>query len=64
MELNELIHQRKLKLDALRSQGVSGYGKPLPGRVDIGQVRQDFEAGKKVVICGRLMAKRGHGKVI
>jgi hypothetical protein len=46
MELNELIQQRKIKLDNLRSQGIHGYGKPLPGRVDIGQVRQEFEAGK------------------
>jgi lysyl-tRNA synthetase, class II len=64
MELNELIQQRKIKLDNLRSQGIHGYGKPLAGRVDIGQVRQEFEAGKKASISGRLMAKRGHGKII
>ena len=64
MELNELIQQRKTKLENLRSQGIHGYGKPLAGRVDIGQVRQEFEAGKKASICGRLMAKRGHGKII
>ena len=64
MELHELIQQRMLKLKNLRDSGVAGYGKPFASRVDIGQVRQEFEAGKKVVICGRLTAKRGHGKVI
>ncbi|MFA6384061.1 MAG: lysine--tRNA ligase [Candidatus Omnitrophota bacterium] len=64
MELHELIQQRKTKLENLRAGGIPGYGKPFPGHVDISRVRQEFEAGKKVIICGRLMAKRGHGKVI
>ncbi len=64
MELNELIRQRETKLEALRSKGVQGYGKPFPGREDIGRVRDAFEEGRKIVVCGRLMAKRGHGKVI
>jgi lysyl-tRNA synthetase, class II len=64
MELHELIQQRKIKLENLRASGIAGYGKPFPGHIDIGQARQEFEAGKKVVVCGRLMAKRGHGKVV
>jgi lysyl-tRNA synthetase, class II len=64
MELHELIQQRMMKLESLRGHGIQGYGKPFPGHVDIGQVRQEFEAGKKACICGRLMAKRGHGKVV
>ncbi|MCU0650940.1 MAG: lysine--tRNA ligase [Candidatus Omnitrophica bacterium] len=64
MELNELIQQRKIKLDNLRSKGIQGYGKPLPGRVDIAAVREAFQEGKKVSVCGRLTAKRGHGKIV
>lgn len=64
MELHELMQQRILKLKNLRESGIQGYGKPFAGHVDIGWVREEFEAGKKVVICGRLTAKRGHGKVV
>ena len=64
MELHELIQQRILKLKNLQESGIQGYGKPFAGHVDIGRVREEFEAGKKVVICGRLTAKRGHGKVV
>ena len=64
MELNEIIQQRKAKLEALKSQGVAVYDKPFPNRLDIGEVINNFQEGKKVSICGRLMAKRLHGKVI
>lgn len=64
MELHELIQQRISKLKNLRASGIYGYGKPFSGHIDIGRVREEFEQGKKVVICGRLTAKRGHGKVI
>jgi len=64
MEINEIIQQRKAKLEALKSQGVPVYDKPFPNRLDIGEVISSFQEGKKVSICGRLMAKRLHGKVI
>ncbi len=64
MELNEIIRQRKAKLETLTGQGVAVYDKPFPNRLDIGEVINNFQEGKKVSICGRLMAKRLHGKVI
>jgi len=64
MEINEIIQQRKAKLEALKSQGVAVYDKPFPNRLDIGEVINNFQEGKKVSVCGRLMAKRLHGKVI
>jgi lysyl-tRNA synthetase, class II len=64
MELNEIIQQKKAKLEALTAQGVPVYDKPFPNRLDIGEVAGNFQEGKKVSVCGRLMAKRLHGKVI
>jgi lysyl-tRNA synthetase class 2 len=64
MELNEIIQQRKAKLVALKDRGVPVYDKPFPNRLDIAEVINNFQEGKKVSISGRLMAKRLHGKVI
>jgi lysyl-tRNA synthetase, class II len=64
MEINEIIQQRKDKAQLLKQAGVPVFDKPYPGRLDIGQIIANFQEGKKVHVCGRLMAKRGHGKVI
>nr|MBP7216618.1 lysine--tRNA ligase [Candidatus Omnitrophota bacterium] len=62
MELEELIHQRKVKLESLRQLGINPYGTPLPGCAAIGSLIADFKEGAKVTITGRIMAKRSHGK--
>jgi lysyl-tRNA synthetase, class II len=64
MELNEIIEQRKAKLEALKAKGMDPYGRPFPCSMQIGQVLSCFEAGKKVAVNGRLTAKRGHGKAM
>jgi len=64
MEINEIIQLRKDKSAALRSAGVAVFDKPDPARLDVGSVLSNFQEGLKVHVCGRLMAKRGHGKVI
>ncbi len=64
MELNEIIEQRKAKLEALKSKGAEPYGRPFPCSLQIGQALADFQEGKKVALNGRLMAKRGHGKAV
>ena len=64
MEINEIIQQRKDKAELLKQAGVLVFDKSYPGRLDIGQIIANFQEGKKVHVCGRLMAKRGHGKVI
>ncbi|HRZ14242.1 MAG TPA: lysine--tRNA ligase [Candidatus Omnitrophota bacterium] len=64
MELHEILELRKAKLEALRSQGVTVYARPFPNRIDIGEVTAHFEENKKASLCGRLMAKRLHGKVM
>jgi len=64
MEINEIIQQRKSKLETLQTQNVSVFDTVFPDRADIKAVLDSFEEGKKVSVCGRLMAKRSHGKVI
>ena len=64
MEINEIIQQRLEKLKNLQAQGIPIYNVVYPERQNIALVRDSFEAGKIVAICGRLMAKRQHGKVV
>jgi len=64
MELNEIILQRKAKLEALKAQGIPVYDKPYSGCLDIAGVINGFQEGLKVAVCARLTAKRGHGKVV
>ncbi|MDP2905486.1 MAG: amino acid--tRNA ligase-related protein, partial [Candidatus Omnitrophota bacterium] len=62
MELDDIISQRKAKLEALRAKGIDIYGAPKGLRTDIGPALVDFQEGRKVSFCGRVMAKRQHGK--
>jgi lysyl-tRNA synthetase, class II len=64
MEINEIVKLRRDKSEGLKQAGIAVFDQPYPGRLDIGQIIVDFQEGKKVHVCGRLMAKRGHGKVI
>lgn len=64
MELNEIIQQRREKLESLKGKGVCVYSKSISSRLDIGEVISTFTEGKKVSLAGRIMAKRLHGKVI
>ena len=64
MEINEIIQQRKDKADSLKQAGVKVFDKPYSDRLDIQDVLANFQEGRKVYVCGRLMAKRGHGKVV
>ena len=62
MELNELMQQRKIKAEALKSKGLSLYPAKTPKHIQIGVVLVDFKEGAKAAFCGRIIAKRGHGK--
>jgi len=62
MELDEIIAQRRAKLEALKAKGVAVYGAPPADRLDIGPELVNFQEGKKMSFCGRVMAKRQHGK--
>lgn len=64
MELKEIIEQRKAKLSALKEKGICAYPSIVSSRVDIGEILKGFCEGKKVTVCGRVMANRLHGKVM
>lgn len=64
MEINEIIQQRMDKLAGLRKLGLSAYDTVFEGRINIEQALNGFQQDKNVTLCGRLMAKRLHGKVI
>ncbi|MCU0652043.1 MAG: lysine--tRNA ligase [Candidatus Omnitrophica bacterium] len=63
MELNEIIQQRQAKIESLKAKGSLVYASAPSGCVTIASVTVDFQEGKKVSLCGRITAKRAHGKV-
>jgi lysyl-tRNA synthetase class 2 len=62
MELNELIEQRKAKAEALKAKGFLLYPAKVAEYIPIGQVLAGFQEGAKASFCGRIIAKRSHGK--
>ena len=62
MELNELVEQRKVKAEALKAKGLSLYPAKVAQHIPIGQATSDFKEGTKTSFCGRITAKRAHGK--
>jgi len=64
MEINEIIEQRKGKLASLQAKGVSVYDAVFSQRVNIIEALNNFKEGDSIALCGRLMAKRSHGKVV
>ncbi|MBI4706303.1 MAG: lysine--tRNA ligase [Candidatus Omnitrophica bacterium] len=69
MELNEILAQRRAKLEALEAKGINPYGAScLTSRSEIGGLINSFKEGAQEVVkvsaSGRIMAKRLHGKVL
>lgn len=64
MEIKEIIQQRKAKLEALEAKGIAVYPADSQIHTEIGSELSNFQEGKKVSLCGRIMAKRLHGKVV
>ncbi len=64
LELNELMRVRRDKLAELRAKGVEPFGQKFERTHLSSDILDNFETleGQAVVIAGRLMAKRGHGK--
>lgn len=62
--LNELLQIRRQKLSKLREQGIEPFGSRFEVQDCAGDIQNDFlkYEGVEVVVAGRLMAKRGHGK--
>lgn len=66
--INELIQNRRLKMQNLRAEGIDPFGHRYERTHLNKEINEHFselegeEDGKVVKIAGRLMAKRGHGK--
>ncbi len=63
METNEIKEVRIKKLEALRAKGLNGYGQKFVTTHAINDILTKFQENMSVVVAGRLMADRGHGKV-
>lgn len=64
IEVNELLQVRRAKLAELRAKGTEPFGQKFERTHHSSEIIDNFGSleGKEVVIAGRLMAKRGHGK--
>lgn len=63
MEINEILQQRKAKLESLKSKGSAVFESAPADRAEVSAALSDFTEGKKVSLAGRVTAKRAHGKV-
>ncbi|MDD5496347.1 MAG: lysine--tRNA ligase, partial [Candidatus Omnitrophica bacterium] len=61
-EENELIAQRKAKLDAITGKGIYAYGGRFDTTSRIKELTDNFAEGRSVALAGRIMACREHGK--
>jgi lysyl-tRNA synthetase class 2 len=61
-EENELIAQRRSKMEALRAKGVAPFGAAFVTTGSIGEVRDRFQEGEQFRVAGRIMAHRDMGK--
>src|SRR3989442_12471302 len=59
---NELIAQRREKMEALRARGVEPFGAAFETSGDIAQVRAKFKEGETLRAAGRITAHRDMGK--
>jgi lysyl-tRNA synthetase class 2 len=63
MEANEIVRQRIEKLKAFKDAGIDPYGKKFDKTCSIKELLTSFNENQTVVLAGRLMGKRKHGKV-
>src|SRR4051812_22628344 len=61
-EENELIAQRRSKMEALRARKVEPFGAAFATTGSIGEVRANFKDGETVRAAGRITAHRDMGK--
>jgi lysyl-tRNA synthetase class 2 len=64
MELDEITAQRIAKLNSLKSHQIEPYDAAVSGRTPISGILANFIEGRSVVVSGRIMARRQHGKAV
>lgn len=62
MEIEEIYQQRLKKIAQLRAGDIEPYGCNFLKTSNIKPLKDNFRAGERVSICGRVMAIRSHGK--
>ncbi len=64
--LKELRNVRIEKLEKLRAKGIDPYPAVTYRDTNCGDISKNFDKlnGKVVVVCGRIMSLRGHGKLL
>ncbi len=63
-ETNDLMKERRRKLDALRAAGVNPYGGKVEGLQSVASVIEPFQPGMTARVAGRLLSWRSFGKAI
>jgi Lysyl-tRNA synthetase (class II) len=63
-DVNELMRLRRLKLVQLQEKGIEPYGERFEKTHPAVVVVENYEAyeGQRVIVAGRLLGRRGHGK--
>lgn len=61
-EVNDLMRERRRKLDALRAAGVNPYGGKVEGLRSVASVMEPFTPGVTARVAGRLLSWRSFGK--
>ncbi|MEW5894291.1 MAG: lysine--tRNA ligase [Candidatus Omnitrophota bacterium] len=64
MEADEIKQVRQEKLNLFLSKGIDPYGHRFSGVIPIANVLAEFQEGLVVIVAGRVMANRKHGKVM
>jgi len=64
MELDEIKKIRNDKSKSLVDQGIYPYGEKFEVTNSIAEILENFEEEKEVILAGRLLAVRSHGKVL
>jgi len=64
MEVEEIRQVRLDKLAKLEAHDINAYGAKFVRSSSIAEVLSSFQEEKEIVIAGRLMASRSHGKVM
>src|SRR6202043_2625121 len=59
---NELVAQRREKLEALRKKGVEPFGRAFETSGAIAEIREKFKEGETLRAAGRITAHRDMGK--
>lgn len=64
MELDEIKRVRIEKLNSLRQRGLTPYGQRFDRTTSVAHALSHFQENQEVVLAGRIMAFRKHGKAI